>query len=194
MHPLPRVDELSKEVDKDKRGIYFKQAAYGVPIRMALLKFLFDRRASRAAARRKKRSGTKARNRLGPQCRNANCITLDRAEFDTPSFRNARPRARRRVDSAMLLLRPPLKVQLVGQVNSKSYCAYDIALAGTIQAGSRSSELAIFDSIKQAEELGYEPYKSGATRVLMDDAGDRFGHIGNSAARFCSECQSRSAC
>ena len=53
MHPLPRVDELSKEVDKDKRGIYFKQAAYGVPIRMALLKFLFDRRETRAARKEK---------------------------------------------------------------------------------------------------------------------------------------------
>ena len=44
MHPLPRVDELSPELDKDWRGIYFKQAAYGVPVRMALLKFLFDQR------------------------------------------------------------------------------------------------------------------------------------------------------
>ena len=53
MHPLPRVDELSPEVDKDRRGIYFKQAAYGVPVRMALLKFLFDRRAqTRSAAKR----------------------------------------------------------------------------------------------------------------------------------------------
>ena len=50
MHPLPRVDELSPEVDKDRRGIYFKQAAYGVPVRMALLKFLFDRRARDDAA------------------------------------------------------------------------------------------------------------------------------------------------
>ncbi|HEX2228027.1 MAG TPA: hypothetical protein VHM64_12880, partial [Candidatus Binatia bacterium] len=33
MHPLPRVDELSPELDRDKRGIYFKQAAYGVPVR-----------------------------------------------------------------------------------------------------------------------------------------------------------------
>ena len=38
MHPLPRVDELSPELDRDKRGIYFKQAAYGVPVRMALAK------------------------------------------------------------------------------------------------------------------------------------------------------------
>ena len=43
MHPLPRVDELSPELDKDRRGIYFKQAAYGVPVRMALLEFLFRR-------------------------------------------------------------------------------------------------------------------------------------------------------
>src|SRR5882724_5428288 len=50
MHPLPRVDELSPEVDKDRRGIYFKQAAYGVPVRMALLKFLFDQSEERRAA------------------------------------------------------------------------------------------------------------------------------------------------
>jgi len=40
MHPLPRVDELACEVDSDPRSMYFKQAAYGVPIRMALLSFL----------------------------------------------------------------------------------------------------------------------------------------------------------
>jgi len=54
MHPLPRVDELSPELDKDRRGIYFKQAAYGVPVRMALLKFLFDRREGKAIKRKKK--------------------------------------------------------------------------------------------------------------------------------------------
>ena len=51
MHPLPRVDELSPELDKDRRGIYFKQAAYGVPVRMALLEFLF--RSDRARQRRR---------------------------------------------------------------------------------------------------------------------------------------------
>jgi aspartate carbamoyltransferase catalytic subunit len=40
MHPLPRVDELTHEVDADPRSIYFKQAAYGIPIRMALLALL----------------------------------------------------------------------------------------------------------------------------------------------------------
>ena len=37
MHPLPRVDEINPEVDEDKRSVYFKQAFYGIPIRMALL-------------------------------------------------------------------------------------------------------------------------------------------------------------
>jgi aspartate carbamoyltransferase catalytic subunit len=40
MHPLPRVDELAYEVDTDSRSMYFKQAAYGVPVRMALLALL----------------------------------------------------------------------------------------------------------------------------------------------------------
>jgi len=37
LHPLPRVDEISYEVDTDHRAAYFGQAAYGVPVRMALL-------------------------------------------------------------------------------------------------------------------------------------------------------------
>ncbi len=37
MHPLPRVDEIALDVDKTKHALYFKQAANGVPIRMALL-------------------------------------------------------------------------------------------------------------------------------------------------------------
>jgi len=37
MHPLPRVNEISKEVDDDKRAIYFEQARLGVYVRMALI-------------------------------------------------------------------------------------------------------------------------------------------------------------
>ena len=37
MHPLPRVNEISTEVDDDKRACYFKQAKYGKYIRMALI-------------------------------------------------------------------------------------------------------------------------------------------------------------
>jgi aspartate carbamoyltransferase catalytic subunit len=37
MHPLPRVDEISTDVDTDPRAAYFEQARYGMLIRMALL-------------------------------------------------------------------------------------------------------------------------------------------------------------
>ncbi len=38
MHPLPRIDEISHDVDNTPQGKYFEQAFYGVPVRMALLK------------------------------------------------------------------------------------------------------------------------------------------------------------
>ena len=37
LHPLPRVNEIAVEVDNDKRAAYFKQAKYGMYVRMALL-------------------------------------------------------------------------------------------------------------------------------------------------------------
>jgi len=37
LHPLPRVNEISPEVDGDSRAVYFKQAKYGMYVRMALL-------------------------------------------------------------------------------------------------------------------------------------------------------------
>jgi aspartate carbamoyltransferase catalytic subunit len=37
LHPLPRVKEIAPEVDTNPRAAYFRQAAWGVPIRMALL-------------------------------------------------------------------------------------------------------------------------------------------------------------
>ena len=37
MHPLPRVNEIDTEIDKDKRAVYFDQARYGMYVRMALI-------------------------------------------------------------------------------------------------------------------------------------------------------------
>lgn len=42
LHPLPRVNEISVEVDDDPRAVYFKQAQYGVYVRMALILTLLD--------------------------------------------------------------------------------------------------------------------------------------------------------
>ena len=37
LHPLPRVNEIAAEVDSDPRAVYFKQAEFGVYVRMALI-------------------------------------------------------------------------------------------------------------------------------------------------------------
>ena len=42
LHPLPRVNEISVEVDNDPRAAYFRQAQYGVYIRMALILTLLE--------------------------------------------------------------------------------------------------------------------------------------------------------
>ena len=42
LHPLPRVNEISVEVDDDPRAAYFRQVQYGVYVRMALILTLLD--------------------------------------------------------------------------------------------------------------------------------------------------------
>lgn len=42
LHPLPRVNEISREVDEDPRACYFKQAEYGMYVRMALILKLLE--------------------------------------------------------------------------------------------------------------------------------------------------------
>ena len=42
LHPLPRVNEIATEVDSDPRAAYFKQAQYGVYVRMALILTLLE--------------------------------------------------------------------------------------------------------------------------------------------------------
>ena len=46
LHPLPRVNEISTEVDDDPRAVYFKQVQYGVYVRMALILTLLGMAAS----------------------------------------------------------------------------------------------------------------------------------------------------
>ena len=168
MHPLPRVDELSPEVDKDRRGIYFKQAAYGVPIRMALLHFLFEKQRQPKTIRSAKGPPIFASpHPVGPHCPNVKCITVNEPGSTRLCFELLSGGPAGALILRCLYCDHRFKVQLVGQTSSKKYCAYDIALGDTVKHWLKKGELAIFDSIKQAEELGYGPYKSGPQRAIM---------------------------
>ena len=68
LHPLPRVDEITPEVDDDPRAVYFKQAHYGVYTRMALIITLLEEDGFVSAPFR----GTPHSDE---PCSNPNCIT-----------------------------------------------------------------------------------------------------------------------
>ncbi|MGE0595312.1 MAG: aspartate carbamoyltransferase catalytic subunit [Hyphomonadaceae bacterium] len=86
MHPLPRVGELDRKLDNDQRAAYFQQAAYGVPVRMALISMLMglvkDKSLARYAGGFAAHKGALYEDlaREGVACRNANCITHDPLE------------------------------------------------------------------------------------------------------------------
>jgi aspartate carbamoyltransferase catalytic subunit len=188
MHPLPRVDELSPEVDKDRRGIYFKQAAYGVPIRMALLKFLFDQRAGKRTGTRRHSVPYQSPEPIGPQCRNPNCITAREPISCSRRFEIVSPPQANGVVLACAYCDHRFKVQIAGNVTSKKYYAFDSTVASTFSDWLKNDELALFDSIKKAEELGYEPFKSGPQRTLMSE-NDIHSALSNMSRQILRDCR-----
>jgi hypothetical protein len=78
MHPLPRVDEVDLAVDTDTRAAYFRQASYGVPIRMALLALLLGKKTLRlpkSAPKERELSQAAGEWVRGVRCTNATCIS-----------------------------------------------------------------------------------------------------------------------
>ena len=170
MHPLPRVDELSPELDQDPRGIYFKQAAYGVPVRMGLLKFLFDRRGKMAQPPARRPTWYQTPEPIGPQCRNPNCVTVREPVSTKRRFEMISPEQANSLILACGYCDHRFKVPFAGSTATKRYYAFDGSLTATFDEWLKKGQLALFDSIKEAEELGYEPFKSGPQRVLMGEA------------------------
>jgi len=86
LHPLPRVGELDIALDSDRRAAYFRQAAYGVPIRMAMISLILGVGANRALKRFE--GGFREAEHLaydqpsdiGIRCINKNCIVHDPME------------------------------------------------------------------------------------------------------------------
>lgn len=80
MHPLPRVDEITVEVDNDERAMYFKQAKYGMYVRMALIMTILGENRSSETLRGKVYGGV--------CCKNPKCIT-NHEEYLPKSFRSS---------------------------------------------------------------------------------------------------------
>lgn len=86
LHPLPRVGELDIALDSDRRAAYFRQAAFGVPIRMALISLLLG--FARDKSLKKFPGGFISEghdifDQIEPEgltCANTNCIVHDAME------------------------------------------------------------------------------------------------------------------
>ncbi len=85
MHPLPRVDELAYAVDADPRAVYFRQAAYGLPVRMALLAAVMGlvpvkiKLARKGDYRPKPQRAVDFRKLSDVRCPNPGCVTAHEA-------------------------------------------------------------------------------------------------------------------
>ncbi|MFZ0887521.1 MAG: phosphoribosyltransferase family protein [Candidatus Binataceae bacterium] len=171
MHPLPRTDELAYELDTDPRAIYFEQAAAGVPVRMALIAWLLENSEPGATrARAAVEPPIRFRSEPAPRCANPNCITRHEPAYLHPRFRLAPSPSR-----AVLLLQcdlcdRELHADFVGHARAHRYYRYDEGLYQYVRQWVEEGSLVVFDNVKQAEESGYDPYRRGPQREIMDAA------------------------
>ncbi len=167
MHPLPRTDELAYELDTDPRAIYFEQAAAGVPVRMALIAWLMEN----AGTERAKGSGAlplvlKAEN--APPCSNPNCISRHESRYLRSRFKPAPAASHSELCLRCEFCERELKVQYVGHSRSRRYYRFDESLLGFVRQWLEDGTLVVFETVKQAEEAGYEPYRRGPQREIMN--------------------------
>ncbi len=163
LHPLPRVDELAYDLDADPRSMYFKQAARGVPVRMALLALLLGVKEARipagisSDAHRIDYSAYK--HDVGIRCSNPRCISIQETEqnYIKPEFK--------------IVNRQPLTLRCVycehgfepkyvassdwheGRLDNKKYHSTESHWARKI----KSENLIIFNSASEAEAQGFKP-------------------------------------
>ena len=163
MHPLPRVDELTHEVDADPRSMYFKQAAYGMPVRMALIALLLGAKEIQITKEQdsfvRKIDYPVYKRDSGVKCSNANCVSNQETEvkYIKPEFK--------------IVSREPLTLRCVycdhdlhppyiassdwheGKLESKKYHSADSRMARKI----KTENLIIFASEKEAQTQQFKP-------------------------------------
>jgi len=89
LHPLPRVDEVSPEVDEDPRSLYFRQAAIGIPVRMALISHILDLNTSNSVVQKQKYQQATHNPKYAAQdfiCSNNSCVSNNESPFSKPYF------------------------------------------------------------------------------------------------------------
>jgi len=171
MHPLPRVNELDAALDSDRRAVYFRQAAYGVPVRMALISLLLHLHRSKSL---QKFAGGFAEPEYpiyarpigtGVQCVNPNCITRDPAERQYAANKFYVVNAEVPQESRLRCLYCETEIEaeeashfVVGDTARKTYSPGIAALSRT--PAERLKHLVIYGSEAEADAAGFHARES----------------------------------
>jgi hypothetical protein len=163
MHPLPRVDELAYEVDADSRSMYFKQAARGVPVRMALIALLLGTKEISTPEEDdsliQKIDYPLYRRDSGVRCPNPTCVSIQETEakYIRPAFKmvNRKPLTLR-----CIYCEHGFEAKYVassdwheGRLENKKYHLADSHWARKI----KPENLILFNSESEAEARGFKP-------------------------------------
>jgi len=163
MHPLPRVDELAREVDADPRSMYFKQAAWGVPVRMALIALLLGVREISVSEEDdsfiRKIDYPVYRRDFGVNCPNLGCVSRQETErgYIKPEFKivNCEPLTLR-----CIYCEHEVHPKFIassdwhqGMLETKTYHSAESHWVRKI----KPENLIIFDSEKEAQAQGFKP-------------------------------------
>jgi len=162
MHPLPRVDELTHEVDADPRSMYFKQAAYGMPVRMALIALLLGTKEITIPEEEdsfvRKIDYPVYKRDSGVKCPNVNCVSNQETEikYIKPEFKIVSPEP---LTLRCIYCDHDLHPQYIassdwheGKLESKKYHSADSHWARKI----KPENLIIFASEKGAQSQGFK--------------------------------------
>jgi aspartate carbamoyltransferase catalytic subunit len=147
MHPLPRRDEIAAELDDDPRSLYFKQAARGVPIRMAILALLLGRLELDAGPPDIEERLVRIEIGHNP-CPNANCVTHTEKRHQRLGFRLM---SRDPMRAACGYCSQEIPIGLVGCSTTRHFHACDSAVARKI----RSDHLIFFRDEAEAVAMGF---------------------------------------
>ena len=168
MHPLPRVGELAYELDEERRSIYFKQAALGVPVRMALASLLLGIKKPDLPTEERTPSHETDypiyKRYFGVRCPNLNCASMHEKSYITPEFKiiGTRPLRLRCVYCEQETHPQYIASSKWHQsaIDHKKYHRCDSFFPDHI----KPENLIIFDSEDEAQAHGFRPSKHTALR------------------------------
>ena len=172
MHPLPRVNELDAALDSDRRAIYFQQAAYGVPVRMALISLLLHLHKNKSLHQF---SGGFAKPEhpiyaqpigTGVTCGNRNCIVADPAErqYAANKFYVIEDEARQHCKLRCVYCETDIEQETADQivVSDSTRKTFSPGLRALARLPTeRLKHLIIYGSVADAVAAGFQPRDNG---------------------------------